>query len=113
MFPESRLRDLLLPVDEEGDNNPADLEKRREEARKSAFRNACSAVVEEGGLSKREEEVLVLLAKGFTAQQIADALFISIHTARAHIRNIHSKLDVTSRKEIMEKIEAHIGTISG
>lgn len=113
VFPESRLRDLLLPVDEEGDNNPADLEKRREEARKSAFRNACSAVVEEGGLSKREEEVLVLLAKGFTAQQIADALFISIHTARAHIRNIHSKLDVTSRKEIMEKIEAHIGTISG
>lgn len=109
VFPESRLRDLLLPVDEDGDNSPADLEKRREEARKSAFRNACSAVVEEGGLPKREEEVLVLLAKGFTAQQIADTLFISIHTARAHIRNIHSKLDVTSRKEIMEKIEARIG----
>lgn len=108
VFPESRLHDLLQPVDEEGDESAVELELRREEVRRSAFREACAAVAEEGSLSKRESEVLVLLAKGLTAQQIADSLFISVHTARAHIRNIHSKLNVASRKEILERVEGRL-----
>lgn len=105
VFPETRLRDLLLPVEEDDEGQEAALH-RQEEAKRQVFREACRQVAQEGALSKRETEVLLMLAKGYTAQQIADELIISVHTARAHIRNIHSKLEVTSRKEIMDKVEA-------
>ena len=46
-----------------------------------------------------------MLAKGMSAQQIADALVISIHTVRAHVRKIHAKLEVSNRTQIIELVE--------
>lgn len=48
-------------------------------------------------LSKREQEVLALLAAGASNQQIADALVISLHTAKRHVKNILAKLDASNR----------------
>ncbi|KZF13401.1 DNA-binding response regulator [Rhodococcus sp. EPR-157] len=48
-------------------------------------------------LSVREREVLVLVAKGCSNQEIADTLFISERTARTHVSHIISKLSVSSR----------------
>ena len=48
-------------------------------------------------LSRREREVLALIAAGHTDPEIATALFISPHTAVAHSRNIRRKLNVNSR----------------
>ena len=45
-------------------------------------------------LTKRELEVLVLVAEEFTSQEIAEELFISLHTVETHRKNIMSKLDV-------------------
>jgi len=50
-------------------------------------------------LSDRELEVLQLIAKGLTNQQIASKLFLSIHTVKAHTRNIYGKLGVNNRTE--------------
>ena len=50
-------------------------------------------------LSKREKEVLTLLAKGKTYSTIADELFVSKTTVRTHIRNIYQKLHVNSKAE--------------
>ena len=50
-------------------------------------------------LSRREVEVLALLAKGKDQDAIATALFISPETARTHIQNIITKLGVHSRQE--------------
>jgi DNA-binding NarL/FixJ family response regulator len=50
-------------------------------------------------LSKREEEILGLLAKGYLAKEIADQLSISFFTVRFHIRNIYEKLHVRSKTE--------------
>jgi LuxR family maltose regulon positive regulatory protein len=50
-------------------------------------------------LSKRELEVLRLLAEGLTNQQIANKLFISIRTVKKHVENIHGKLNVQNRTQ--------------
>ena len=50
-------------------------------------------------LTDREREVLGLVAKGLSNQQIADALVISERTARTHVSNILSKLGVASRTQ--------------
>jgi len=47
-------------------------------------------------LSSREIEILTLVAQGFSNKQIADQLFISIHTAITHRKNITSKLGIKS-----------------
>ena len=50
-----------------------------------------------GGLSRREVEVLRLLADGKTAGEIATELFISSRTAEHHIAHIYTKIDVSNR----------------
>ncbi|NJD60283.1 MAG: DNA-binding response regulator [Anaerolineales bacterium] len=50
-------------------------------------------------LTEREHEVLALVVKGYSNQQIADALVITLATVKAHISNILSKLQVSSRSE--------------
>lgn len=50
-------------------------------------------------LTQREMEVLNLVVQGQSNQQIADAMVISVATVKAHISNILSKLQVSSRAE--------------
>jgi len=50
-------------------------------------------------LSKRENEVLVLLAQGYLYKEIADQLGISFQTVNTHIRRIYEKLHVHSRSQ--------------
>ncbi|MFI5041925.1 MAG: LuxR C-terminal-related transcriptional regulator [Acidimicrobiales bacterium] len=50
-----------------------------------------------GGLSRREIEVLRLVADGRTAGEIATQLFISSRTAEHHVQNIYTKIGVSSR----------------
>jgi DNA-binding NarL/FixJ family response regulator len=54
-------------------------------------------------LSRREQEILEQLSKGFRYKEIADQLFLSIDTVRTHIRNIYEKLQVNSRAEALRK----------
>jgi len=50
-------------------------------------------------LTEREVQVLNLVVQGQSNRQIADAMFISVATVKAHISNILSKLQVSSRAE--------------
>lgn len=50
-------------------------------------------------LSEREYEVLSAIALGKQYKQIAEALFLSVHTVRYHIRNIYDKFHVHSQSE--------------
>lgn len=50
-----------------------------------------------GSLSAREAEVLRLVARGLTDQQIADELVLSRHTVHRHVANIYAKLGCSSR----------------
>jgi LuxR family transcriptional regulator, maltose regulon positive regulatory protein len=50
-------------------------------------------------LSDREIEVLQLIADGYSNQQVAEQLFISLGTVKAHTASIYRKLDVRSRTQ--------------
>jgi DNA-binding NarL/FixJ family response regulator len=50
-------------------------------------------------LSPRELEVLALIVDGLSNQEIADKLFISLATAKTHVRNILNKLAVDDRTQ--------------
>ena len=52
-----------------------------------------------GGLTRRELEVLQLLAEGHSTEEMADELILSIHTVRNHIARLMTKLGVRSRLE--------------
>ena len=56
-----------------------------------------------GGLSRREQEVMRLVADGRTNREIAGELFLSPRTIDMHVRNILSKLDCRSRVEASTK----------
>jgi non-specific serine/threonine protein kinase len=59
------------------------------------------------GLTRREMEVLRLVAAGHSNREIADALFISIPTVKRHISNLLAKLGVTSRAAATEYARFH------
>ena len=60
-------------------------------------------IVGDINLTKRENEVLQLLAKGCTRNQIAKKLFISDETVKIHIKNIYKKLKAKNKIDALIK----------
>jgi predicted ATPase/DNA-binding CsgD family transcriptional regulator len=63
-------------------------------------------------LSKREREILARLSSGLSDQQIADELFLSLHTVKWYNRQIYSKLGVSSRTQAIAHAKA-LGLVGG
>lgn len=60
-------------------------------------------------LTEREMEILLLMAKGFSNQEIADHAYITLKTAKTHVSNILSKLDVQDRTQaVIYAYEHHL-----
>lgn len=59
--------------------------------------------LERTGLSQRELEVLQLMARGLSNQQIAEELFVSLNTIKTHSSKVFEKLDVQRRTQAVEK----------
>jgi DNA-binding CsgD family transcriptional regulator len=57
----------------------------------------------EAGISQRELDVLKLLAKGCSNEEIATQLFVSLNTVKTHLSNLYFKLDVKRRTQAVEK----------
>ena len=60
-----------------------------------------------GPLSRREREVVVMVASGMTNKEIAQRLFIAERTAEGHVERIRNKLGVRSRTEVATWAVAH------
>lgn len=54
------------------------------------------------GLSRREQEILVLISRGLSSQRIGQTLYISKHTVETHRKNILRKLDFNSSTELVK-----------
>lgn len=65
----------------------------------ASFRRKTGSVDPAHAMSSREEEILVLLTKGFSNKEIADDLHLSVETIRSHLKNIYTKMHVRSRTE--------------
>ncbi len=61
-----------------------------------------AAAFDELGLSKREVEVLQLMANGLSNQEIADKLFVSLNTIKTHISRLFEKMEVKRRTQAIE-----------
>jgi DNA-binding NarL/FixJ family response regulator len=64
-----------------------------------AFREPAAHSSEDQSLSRREQEILELLAQGCSNKDIASKLSVSIETVTWHLRHIYSKLHVRSRTQ--------------
>jgi len=60
-------------------------------------------VLENLNISKRELEVLDLMSKGMSNQEIADELFVSVPTIKTHSSKLFEKLEVSRRTQAVEK----------
>ena len=65
------------------------------------FRRIASKDPDEPALTPRENEVLRLVAKGYTYREIAEKLFLSVKTVQNHVQNILTKLQLRRRYELM------------
>lgn len=77
-----------------------------EHSSKGRWRSSCESVAEAAGLSARETEVFMLLAKGRGIEHIQNKLCISSHTVKTHTYNIYRKMGISSREELLDAIEA-------
>lgn len=58
-------------------------------------------------LTKREVEILKLIAEGHSHKEASDKLLISNYTINQHLKNIYKKLGVHSKKELIQKVVAY------
>ena len=65
-----------------------------------------AAMAERYGLSPRETEVFLLLARGRDTAYIQKSLFISAGTVSSHRRRIYQKMGVHTKQELLDLVEA-------
>jgi DNA-binding NarL/FixJ family response regulator len=93
------LRAALLDVLHGGAPMTSEIARRVVES----FRRAAKLPKQTVHLSAREEEVLILLSKGYSNKEIADQLSISVETVGSHLKHIYGKMHVRSRAEAVAR----------
>jgi LuxR family maltose regulon positive regulatory protein len=92
---EARLLEGLLPAEEAGPPASAQI--------RSGKSLDQPALIDP--LTERELEILRMIAEGHSNQDIAEKLFITLGTVKAHISHIYTKLDVRSRTQALSKAD--------
>lgn len=64
--------------------------------------NITNKLVKKYNFTYRELEILNLITKGYSNKQITEKLFISLSTVKSHTRNIFSKMNISSRNEVID-----------
>jgi DNA-binding CsgD family transcriptional regulator len=59
-------------------------------------------------LTKRERDIAHLIGRGYTNKEIATELFISTKTVEYHLGNIYARLNLTSRRQLRDRVQRHL-----
>lgn len=89
-----KLSKSTLPLYDDHFHVTDDLGELRQKFLKAV--NVDEEAEEKENLSSREKEIISFVVKGMTNQEIADKLFLSVHTVMTHRRNIARKLQIHS-----------------
>ena len=98
--PVAELRNALREVAHGNTYIDSSIADRADASTLNKMKNVEGRQKPSGFLSKRETEVLRMLAQGFTNQQVADALTLSVKTAETYRVRLTRKLGVKSRSEL-------------
>jgi len=102
------LRAALLDVLSGGAPMTSEIARRVVES----FRQKGRQRDETMSLTAREEEILVLLSKGYSNKEIADRLDLSVETVRSHLKHSYEKMHVRSRTEAVVRYMTSKSSIS-
>lgn len=72
---------------------------------KRPFHERAHQIALDYGLTKREEEIMMLIAKGRTNARICEELGVTPGTVNTHLSNLYKKLDVHDRQEVIDLVE--------
>lgn len=75
---------------------------------KAHAKKGSAAFMEAYHITVREQEIINCVARGLKNQETADELHISIHTVKAHLKNIFAKLQVNSQTGIIAKFNEYM-----
>jgi len=67
-----------------------------------------STLIEKFNLTKREQEIILLVIAGKTNKDIQDELYISLKTVKTHLYNIYRKLNIQNRLQLMNIIKNNL-----
>lgn len=73
--------------------------------RTAGFDERCAAIADERGLTERETEIFLCLARGRNVGFIQEHFVISRNTVKTHVKRIYKKLDVHSQQELIDLAE--------
>ena len=97
-------RDLIRAIEALGMHKPfftAKVSKMMEDIMSNAIPRASRAGTDRGRLTKRQKEIVKLLAEGKSSKEVASVLNISVKTAETHRANIMRKLELHSVSELV------------
>lgn len=98
---------VLMVLDVALKENPQGASRERmKEALEHYLQRRCDQLAERFGLSAREREVFLYLARGYGQVYIARELYVSENTIRTHVRHIYAKLGINSREELLQLIDS-------
>lgn len=67
----------------------------------------CAKVAKRYGLTRREEEILQLIMRGYTLTRIGEELYVAESTMKTHSRHIYRKVGVANRQELQKFVETY------
>jgi DNA-binding CsgD family transcriptional regulator len=100
--------EMIPPVKPETqpEGGTASKQTATETQHKGRFALRCEELADTYMLSRRETEVLFLLAKGHNAEFIQNKLCVSRSTAKTHINHIYRKMDIHTQQELLNMVDS-------
>lgn len=86
------------------DPTPAESADAPEDGVPSEILAYCQKLALDSGLTRREAEILGLIAMGRSAKYIAEELMISYNTTRTHVKHVYEKLNIHSKQELIDLV---------